>query len=368
MGYHLVREDGDGVEHLWARCVGAEGWFVDPAPLPREVVVLRGCRPVGRLLEAVTSPETAGRGLGDGCVEVSDDERPVQWWTLDDAVVIACRPDPDDPARYDIVLGAGVVLDMGASPADPRFDLFFQSNTEASQCETVDGLFRSRPEPVPVPMELIGAEFADPLPRVSESDRVKVLALDRHGTVMASLDVGSEVTVTRPSVLGGGLVDITVHDGGEDRPPVRARPIWERWRQGPPAEVSMWAPYDSEGRRDWMELTTRAWRVPVAQPDHTGGEYHVDGRFVTDKPGLHLAIAEALLGPGHYYGREWQAFRDCLSGGFGVRPPFTLIWNDAGVARRALADVIEDPEGLLPYFDEVIRLLERAGVTVVLRD
>ncbi|MFC4066686.1 barstar family protein [Actinoplanes subglobosus] len=367
MGYHLVRKDADDVERLWARCVGAEGLFVDRAPLPREVLVLRGCRPVGRLLEAIIAPESAGRGLGSACVEVSDGDEPVQWWTLDDAVVIAGRADPGDPARYDIVLGAGVVPEGGRLPADPRFEFFIGLDSEGSRCETVDGLFRSRPEPVAVPMELIGCEFAEPLPPISDLDQVEVLVLDRHGTVMASHHVGNEVTVTRPSVLGDGLVDITVHHGGGDRPPVRARPIWDLWYQGPPAEVNGWAAYDTEGRKDWMELTTRAWRLP-AEPDRTGGEHHVDGRFVTDKPGLHCAIAEALLGPGRYFGREWQAFRDCLNGGFGVVPPFTLIWHDAGVARHALADVVEDPEGLLPYFDEVVQLLERFGVTVVLRD
>ncbi|MFD7833949.1 barstar family protein [Streptomyces sp. NPDC059761] len=95
--------------------------------------------------------------------------------------------------------------------------------------------------------------------------------------------------------------------------------------------------------------------------------HHLDGRFVTDVPGLHCAIAEALLGPGRYFGREWNAFKDCLGGGFGVAPPFTLIWHDFEIARRALADVVEDPEDGLSYFEDIVRLLERCGVTVVLR-
>ncbi|WP_437063092.1 barstar family protein [Streptomyces sp. enrichment culture] len=116
-----------------------------------------------------------------------------------------------------------------------------------------------------------------------------------------------------------------------------------------------------------MDLTTRAWRVPAPQPDRSGGEHHLDGRFGTDVPGLHCAIAEALLGPGRCLGREWNAFKDCLGGGFGVVPPFTLTWHDSEVARRALADVVEDPKGRLSYFEEIVRLLERCGVTVLLR-
>ncbi|MFB7977858.1 barstar family protein [Streptomyces vinaceus] len=129
----------------------------------------------------------------------------------------------------------------------------------------------------------------------------------------------------------------------------------------------MWAQYDAQGRAAWLDLTTRAWRMPTHRPDRSGGEYHLDVRFVTDGPGLHCAMAEALLGPGRYFGRGWDAFKDCLCGGFGVAPPFTLTWHDSEVARRALADVVEDPEGRLSYFEEIVQLLEARGVTVVLR-
>ncbi|MEU9133151.1 barstar family protein [Kitasatospora sp. NPDC048540] len=71
-----------------------------------------------------------------------------------------------------------------------------------------------------------------------------------------------------------------------------------------------------------------------------------------------------MLGPGRYFGREWNAFRDCLCGGFGVTPPFTLTWHDSDVAHRAPADVVEDPEGRLSYFEEIVQLLERRGVTL----
>ncbi|MET9879753.1 barstar family protein [Actinacidiphila glaucinigra] len=237
----------------------------------------------------------------------------------------------------------------------------------------MDGLFKPKTDPAPVPMELIGCEPAEPLlaalrrPRPRERDWASLLVLDRHGAVMASRTVGLAITGARPSVLGGTLVDIALTDGGDDRPSPAARPIWEQWYQGAPAEPNMWAPYDSQGRAAWLDLTTRAWRVPVRRPDQLGGEHHLDGRFATDVPGLHCAIAEALLGPGSYFGREWNAFRDCLRGGFGVAPPFTLVWHHSDVARHALADVVEDPQGQLSYFEDIVQLLERRGVTVVLR-
>ncbi|MDX3098831.1 barstar family protein [Streptomyces sp. ME19-03-3] len=378
MKYLLVREDEDGVEQLWGKCAGVEGMFVDPVPPPREVLTLRGCRPDGPLSNVLADPDVSPRGLGDVCVEVWDDEQPVQWWTLIDAVVVAHQPHPTDPSRYDIVVGAGVRNEESffEVPAAPRFELFAGTTVAAAsagRCSAVDGLFKPRADPAPVPMELIGCEPAEPLlaalrrPRAWERDWATLLVLDRHGAVMASRPVGLAIAGARPSVLGGTLVDIGLTDGGDDRPSPVARLIWEKWYQGAPTEPNMWAPYDAQGRAAWLDLTTRAWRVPLRQPDRSGGEHHLDGRFVTDVPGLHCAIAEALLGPGRYFGREWNAFRDCLCGGFGVAPPFTLVWHHSEVARRALADVVGDPQGQLSYFEDIVQLLERRGVTVLLR-
>ncbi|MFE5938650.1 barstar family protein [Streptomyces sp. NPDC056470] len=107
--------------------------------------------------------------------------------------------------------------------------------------------------------------------------------------------------------------------------------------------------------------------MPAPRPDRFGGKHHLDGRFVTDVPGLHCAMAEAPLGPGPYFGREWNAFKDCLGGGFGVAPPFTLTWHDSEVASRALEDVVANSEEVLSYCEDIVRILERCGVTVVLR-
>ncbi|MFJ5921792.1 hypothetical protein ACIQF6_04185 [Kitasatospora sp. NPDC092948] len=252
--YLLVKEDEDGVEQFWGRCAGVEGLFGEPVPLPREVLTLRGCRPDGPLCELLAGPDASARSLGEVCVEVWDDERPVQWWTLVDAVVVAHQPCPADPERRDIVLGAGVRSEESflGLPAAPRFELFAGTATGdtvgAGRCSAVDGLFEERAAPAPVPLELIGCEPAEPLlaalrrPRRTERDWVELLVLDRHGAVMASRTLGLAITGARPSVLGGTLVDITLTDGGSDRPSPAARPIWAHWYQGPPTEPNLWAP------------------------------------------------------------------------------------------------------------------------------
>ncbi|MFE1764845.1 hypothetical protein ACFW81_11575 [Streptomyces angustmyceticus] len=50
-------------------------------------------------------------------------------------------------------------------------------------------------------------------------------------------------------------------------------------------------------------------------PDRSGGTYSLDGRFVTDVPGLHCAMAEALVGTRTASSAMSRTSSDC--------------WNDA---------------------------------------
>ncbi|MCX5329287.1 barstar family protein [Streptomyces sp. NBC_00140] len=371
--YLLVQEDADGEEQYWGRCAGVEGMFVDKAPPPREVLTLRGCTPEGPLRDALLSDGTGTGLLGDLCVEVWDEEQPLQWWTLVDTVVLAHRPHRSDPALVDVVVGAGVEEENAwehTRPAQPVFKVFAGTTagtTPAGQCLDVEGLFASRCGRGPVPMHLVGCEPAEPLRTVLsrrrkwDRDWVGLWALDRHGRVMHRHNVDLRIEKSRPSVLGTDLLDITLTDGGDQRPLV-ARPIWETWYRGVPSVRNQWAPYTTEGRYEWLELT--ATGVGERRPDLSGGVHRLDGRFVTDEPGLHCAMAEALVGPGGYFGREWNAFRDCLGGGFGIAAPFTLIWHDSHIARQAFTDDMSG-EGLT-YFEEIVQLLERRGATVEL--
>ncbi|MFE0459376.1 barstar family protein [Kitasatospora sp. NPDC058965] len=86
-------------------------------------------------------------------------------------------------------------------------------------------------------------------------------------------------------------------------------------------------------------------------------EYEMDGAAATDRPGLFAALGSALNGPGGYYGSNLDALVDCLRGGFGPVPPFTLVWHDFPAA--------DTTPGLPPgYAREVVRVLRGAGVTV----
>ncbi|MFF2039052.1 barstar family protein [Kitasatospora sp. NPDC058170] len=104
------------------------------------------------------------------------------------------------------------------------------------------------------------------------------------------------------------------------------------------------------------------------QPDHPAHPaYRLDGRGITDRVAFYTALGAALNGPGGYYGGNLDALADCLRGGFGPRPPFTLVWADAETARRHLTGRVFIGERPLDYFDAILDTLRAGGVAVELR-
>ncbi|WP_240351514.1 SCO4402 family protein [Streptomyces olivoreticuli] len=368
----LVAENNDGAEQLLTRCADVDGLFVAPEPAPRERLTFLGCTPQGRLRTIIDQPGPTNGRLGDLCIEVSNDERPVEWWELSNAVVLAHQVNDGNPSLLDIVVEAEVEEpDWGLVelPASPRFELFKGDESLIESCEAVDGLRIARSGPAEVPMTLIGCQPAEPLLATLQESRrggwAELWALDRTGRPMARRSLDLNIVESGPSVLGGGLIDITFADGPYSPPPLLARPVWAAWYEGIPSTLNQWAQYSPEGRNEWLMLAFHNRTNRGA--DQSGATYHLDGRFVTDVSSMHCAMGEALAGPGGYFGSGWQAFNDCLGGGFGVAVPFTLIWHDAEIARRSLAGVVYDLEGHLNYFEETVQRLERYGVTVVLR-
>ncbi|MFC9325514.1 hypothetical protein [Kitasatospora sp. NPDC057015] len=380
--YLLVRESRDEEDpeavDLLARCADVEGLYLEPVPPPREILTLRGCPRDSRLAELATRPTQSERLLGNLLLEVFDPAGrvPPDSCILVDVSVITHRPTLGDPERIDLVIGTGVGdgLYDGRKflpPVTPHFEFSsLKGRTELiGSCLDIGGLYVELPRR-PDPIQLIGCEptevlldrLLDPNPR--RGDRGQLVALDRTGRIMSDHDVVLDVTSARPSVLGGSLLDVTLADGGLDRPAPEARAVRELWYDGEPTVPNQWAPLATRGRWEWLRLTNLGPYRP--DPGHSGGEYHLDGRFVTDAPGLFLAIGEAVLGPGRELGRSLFWLRDRLGGGPSVVPPFTLVWHDAQVARQALADDIATADPGLSLFEEVLDILRERGVTVVL--
>ncbi|WP_224277533.1 barstar family protein [Streptomyces sp. LS1784] len=384
--YLLVREyyddDDEKAGELWGRCAEVEGLFMDPPPLPREVLTLRGCQRESGLAQAVLRSTDPVRLLGDMGLFIHPEDAATdspRFWDLENVAVLAHRPTPGDPDRVDITVGAGVEDDWGPQlePA-PQIDL--SATDWEGSCLSIDGLSGPRPRRQVQSLHLIGCEPAQPLlaelrsPRQEDGQVIGLWALDRNGRCMAQYDLHFRPGGARPSVLGGALIDITIPDpsgGGRHepwlagRPDLAARQVWDVWYDGIPTQPNQWAPFDAPGRSEWLELTSVG---PYgAGIGRSGGTYHLDGRHATDKHGLLLALGEALLGPGANYGRGLDSVKDYLFGGPSVVPPFTLVWHHADVARTALAEHILSHRTGRSYFDEIVVLLRTYGVTVELR-
>ncbi|RPE32737.1 barstar family protein [Kitasatospora cineracea] len=357
--YLVVGEDEDGGELLLGRCAAVEGLFTDPAPPPREVLVLRGCAP-GAAAGWLGPAEIVGRTASGFDT----------WWTLVDAEVLSVAPGADGSALVDVVIGAGVhPADWHRNTDEPfvRFELVTRRGAVRATGRAVAGLAVDRPAADPLPLRLVGCEPAEPM-RAALRKRcgphpgyTELWSLDDTGRVMDRRAIGFDVEWTRPSVLGGALVDVLLTVEADGLPGSAARAVWRQWRAGPPRQAGSWRGSGTAAKETWQTL---ALYLRGPGPDRSGGEYHLDGREVEDVTGLHCAIGEAVNGPGGYYGREWNGLRDCLGGGFGLVPPFTLVWHDFAVTEEELA-ADRDPATGLGYPEGVARELERRGVTVV---
>ncbi|MEV7728745.1 hypothetical protein AB0P15_28985 [Streptomyces sp. NPDC087917] len=385
--YVLVSEEWDGELIVWARCAEVDGLFVESAPR-RERVTLVGCAPTGRLLKAavrarhlcgepvdlgalgliVDFPVPGADPDGDPYDAYNDDH-----WELLSPVLVDCGPSSIDTSLFDLVIEGevdGPVWRRG-EPADAKWRLFNGAGGgRLGECRRVEGLYGKRPFPASPPMRLIGCEPGERLLRrlvnpPGDGDPVTLLAVDRTGRVMRHQEhMPLQVVASRPSALGGALVDLWLAKGPAVRPVPTVRQVWDAWFEGPPTEPGAWSAFASEGRAEWATFTAARQDAGRALP---GPVRHLDGRHVTDVPGLMCAIGEAVAGPGGHYPQCWLTLRGCPCGGDLPPAPFTLVWHDAEVAQRALAAVSVDTAGEVPYVDDVLQLLARVGTSVELR-
>ena len=151
-------------------------------------------------------------------------------------------------------------------------------------------------------------------------------------------------------------------------------------------------------RYSQLQTVRETWcRAARDISDRSGVTVDLDGRDLIDIPSFFLALGCAVNGPDGYYGGCLDALSDCLTGGFGLVPPFTLRIRHANVARDALghdamlrwrqswiASVESDSSltdadraamgapfpdlqpDVTPYFDSIISALTDGGVNVVL--
>ncbi|WP_106403270.1 barstar family protein [Actinocorallia populi] len=371
----LVDEGGaDDSDVPVALCAEIDGLFVEPEPPPvPEHYTLIGCEPAGSLREALLRADSDRAWLAGIVLDPVHDPR---------------KPSPDGCQRYDFgcscmeelcdvtVLnrrssqdGTGLVdIDLrgylrilpetrwppARPPAAQAFLLTGSDGEALGRCRRTTGIFRERPRPPVQPVTLVGCRPQAPLLALLErrSARRRALqatihAIDDSGhAVNTGRAVSATVTGTRPSLLGAGLVDVTLDAGVDDPLPADARAIWRLWHTGRPARPGLWADYDRALRHEWSGAALA--HHPHERPDRPPGRvYHLDGRFITDIEGFYCALGEAINGPGGYFGWNLDALDDCLRGRWGATPPFRLLWHHADVARHHLVPGYDRPSSAL---------------------
>ncbi|WP_461007286.1 barstar family protein [Streptomyces capparidis] len=190
---------------------------------------------------------------------------------------------------------------------------------------------------------------------------------DDRGEPFAELTLWTAVRAWRPSALGADLIDLELDRTHCPPVPEHTRPVWQRWLAGPPDAPGAWSGLGTRQRAAWLDIVrTRGCRRTRQDDRPAGHAYELDGRHVTDVPGLHLALGEAVNGPGGYFGNCLAALDDCLRGGFGCTTPATLLWRDSGTAREHLSRALAPDGRPFDPFAEVLRALAEGGMRVTL--
>ncbi|NUS81339.1 MAG: hypothetical protein HOY75_00950 [Streptomyces sp.] len=373
-------------QSIWGVCADVSGLFVDPPVCSYQLL---GCAPAGPLRDALYE---SGKGpyeprpLGDlwlrpvGDERCPEDSERLDAWRLEDVRVIGHRPHLADPSLTDVFIeGADGYPDPPDDPYLAAGLLLHNGREGLGTCaDFSDIVAPDAPddEPPETPLCLLGCAPGDRLRsalaagtrRRLRLGEAQLLILDRNGAEGTYRYITAEIADWKPSPLGPGLLDIRLTQGLWDPPPPRARPFWQQWYDGPPTAPNQWAGYGTRERDIWLGCVyDRGFRAsgPAAP---AGRVYELDGRHITDVPGLYLALGEAMRGPGRYFGWNPAALDDCLGGGFGVTTPCTLIWHDARIARRSLGRVLDSQGDPYSYFDLVLEVLKDGRVEVRLRD
>lgn len=120
-------------------------------------------------------------------------------------------------------------------------------------------------------------------------------------------------------------MDLKLRGGSESGPSREAMEVWALWRSSKPQQRNAWAALSSRQRLGWMEVVRiHSGFMKNIQRDDSDRHYELDLSGVSDMVSFYCALGEAMNGPGGYYGFNLESLKDCLCGGFGAVPPFSL--------------------------------------------
>ncbi|NBD27906.1 hypothetical protein GT019_28910 [Paenibacillus sp. T1] len=157
-----------------------------------------------------------------------------------------------------------------------------------------------------------------------------------------------ELSEETPITIGGYF--------GEEPLPL-ANKVWDQLRENPNA-YGQWKKL--EEKRAWLQIVRlRRLMDDTMRKDQV---VRIDGKYIQDEVTLYLALGEAVNGPFGYYGANLDSLSDCLSGGFGLVPPFTLEWTDFHYSFKS------KPENHARCISLLFQILTSRGCKILLTD
>ncbi|OXM85817.1 barstar family protein [Paenibacillus rigui] len=101
--------------------------------------------------------------------------------------------------------------------------------------------------------------------------------------------------------------------------------IWKKLRDNP-NELGQWKTSTLEEKQGWLQvIRLKDRKIHTIRKNQV---VTIDGEFIQHIESFFIAIGEAVNGPFGYYGANLQSFKDYLSGGFGLIPPFIIEWRN----------------------------------------
>ncbi|MFI2205511.1 hypothetical protein ACH47Z_32990 [Streptomyces sp. NPDC020192] len=350
-GRYTLREPESG--HVWGVCDAVDGLFGEPR---RGIYELFGWVPDGA--------EALG-WIGSRVWLVPDDEALGPWLLQDgeshgrlsgtDSLVLTGLDDYEGPPEA--YRGPVRVHDGRGRLGSCREFVRIVPSGRAPRPLVLRGL---------APGAELLAALAKGTRRALDLEQAALEIYDDQGEPLVERLLWARVSAWRPSAPGTDLIDLEL-DGELVTPvPEHARAVWERWLAGPPDTPGEWAGLGTRDRDVWLDLVRGRPGQRVRRDRPAGHAYVLDGRHITDEPGLYLALGEAVNGPGGYFGGCPAALDDCLGGAFGYTAPATLLWRDAATAREHLSRTLTADGEPYDEFAGVLKVLAEGGMRVTL--
>lgn len=104
--------------------------------------------------------------------------------------------------------------------------------------------------------------------------------------------------------------------------------VWDIWKENLPTIKNEWTFLSFDLKVGWLEATRHHANRNIRNIDGEKEVYEIDTMGIQDEVTFFLALGEALVGPGGYYGWDILSLDDLLYSDPKIQPPFILSFKN----------------------------------------